>query len=186
VYGCQQVLLNPNGELGAVLEFICLEANKLTNCGVYYARQLSLKTKKIISKFDLDCECNSSKHFQALHSQTAEQVLRSIAESLESFKQLDKAYKKGELQNKLGLPCFYAEFVYKQQCPTVSLDQNNPLGIDAEIGNWLTCISNVGTSFIVDKRKITTVFCKVGIAHQYLKCVAYALLRAMPTRRFVV
>jgi putative transposase len=49
MYGCQQNLINPNDELKAVLEFICFESHKLTNCGIYYARQLYLKTKKLES-----------------------------------------------------------------------------------------------------------------------------------------
>lgn len=46
MYGCQQVAINPNKELKAILQFICEESNKLTNCGIYYARQLYFKTGK--------------------------------------------------------------------------------------------------------------------------------------------
>ena len=46
--------------------------------------------------------------------------------------------------------CFYAEFVYQQSVDVVELDKNKVLGIDHGINNWLTCVSNVGTSFIVD------------------------------------
>jgi len=38
-YRCQQVLINPNYELKAILEFVCEESNKLANCGIYDARQ---------------------------------------------------------------------------------------------------------------------------------------------------
>ncbi|MDD1469063.1 transposase, partial [Dolichospermum sp. ST_sed5] len=47
MYGCQQILISPNKELGAILEFLCRESNKLANCGTYYARQLFFKTGKI-------------------------------------------------------------------------------------------------------------------------------------------
>lgn len=51
--------------------------------------------------------------------------------------------------------CFYAEYVYKQsEVPAVSLNPANALGIDHGINNWLTCVSNVGTSFIVDGRHL--------------------------------
>ncbi|WP_293338946.1 transposase [Microcoleus sp. CAWBG58] len=45
---------------------------------------------------------------------------------------------------------FYAEFVYKIQPITVELDASKVLGIDPGLNNWLTCVSNVGTSLIVD------------------------------------
>jgi putative transposase len=45
---------------------------------------------------------------------------------------------------------FYAEFVYKIQPVTVELDASKVLGIDPGLNNWLTCVSNVGTSLIVD------------------------------------
>lgn len=46
--------------------------------------------------------------------------------------------------------CFYAEFVYQQQIEAVKLDKLKVLGIDHGLNNWLTCVSNVGTSFIID------------------------------------
>jgi putative transposase len=45
---------------------------------------------------------------------------------------------------------FYAEFVYQVSPINVEVDKSKVLGIDHGIDNWLTCISNVGTSFIVD------------------------------------
>ena len=222
-YGCQQNLINPDRELAAILEFICSESNKLTNSGIYYARQLFFKTKKIVGKYDLEAEYKSNPHFQALHSQAAQQILRSVAESFKSFKELSKLFRRGELKDKpkppkyrkpkglalvtypkqalklidglirvpLGntvkrwfkldsftlvmpsnikfedikelriLPrnrCFYVEFVYEQkQKNVVSLDKSKVLGIDHGVGNWLTCVSNVGTSFIIDGLKLKSV-----------------------------
>ncbi|MEG5058867.1 transposase [Microcoleus sp. A2-C5] len=45
---------------------------------------------------------------------------------------------------------FYAEFVYKVPPIAVELDASKALGIDPGLNNWLTCVSNVGTSLIVD------------------------------------
>ncbi|MEG3844039.1 transposase [Microcoleus sp. herbarium14] len=45
---------------------------------------------------------------------------------------------------------FNAEFVYKIQPVVVDLDASKALGIDPGLNNWLTCVSNVGTSLIVD------------------------------------
>ncbi|MDJ0675841.1 MAG: transposase [Calothrix sp. MO_167.B42] len=220
LYGCQQNLINPDSELKAILEFICSESNKLTNCGIYYARQLFFKANQIIGKYDLEKQYKSNKHYQVLYSQAAQQILRSVAESFKSFQELDKKYKNGGLHFKPRVPnyrtkdglamvtypkqalrlvgdsikiplgttvkrwfkldsflipmpsnlqftdikelrilprnrCFYVEFVYKKQI--VAQHNSNPenvLGIDPGINNWLSCISNVGTSFIVDGRKV--------------------------------
>lgn len=220
MYGCQQNLINPDDGLKAVLEFICSESHKLTNCGIYYARQLYFKTGKLIGKYDLEKEYKTNKHYQVLYSQAAQQILRSVAESFKSFKELDKKYSKGELHFKPRLPkyrkgagyalvtypkqalrlvgnsikiplgttvkrwfkldsftitmpsnrqfadikelrilprnqCFYAEFVYeKESTPRAYVNPSNALAIDPGINNWLSCVSNVGTSFIVDGRKV--------------------------------
>lgn len=220
MYGCQQNLINPNNDLKSVLEFICSESHKLTNCGIYYARQLYFKTGKLIGKYDLEKEYKANKHYQVLHSQAAQQILRSVAESFKSFKELNKKYNKGELHFKPKLPkyrkgngyalvtypkqalklvgenikiplgntvkrwfkldsfllpmpsnlkfadikelrilprnqCFYAEFVYEQEsAKPLELNQQYALAIDPGINNWLSCVSNIGTSFIVDGRKV--------------------------------
>ncbi len=220
MYGCQQNLIHPNNELKAVLEFICSESHKLTNCGIYYARQLYFKTGKLIGKYDLEKEYKTNKHYQVLHSQAAQQILRSVAESFKSFKELDKKYLLGELHFKPKLPkyrkgngyalvtypkqafrlvgdrikiplgttvkrwfkidsfllpmpsnlrfenikelrilpsnqCFYTEFVYEHKpVEAIELNQQYALAIDPGINNWLSCVSNVGTSFIVDGRKV--------------------------------
>ncbi|MBC5798055.1 IS200/IS605 family element transposase accessory protein TnpB [Sphaerospermopsis sp. LEGE 00249] len=50
--------------------------------------------------------------------------------------------------------CFYIEYVYKQPDVAVALDKSRALGIDHGINNWLTCISNIGTSFIIDGKHL--------------------------------
>ena len=50
--------------------------------------------------------------------------------------------------------CFYAEFVYPVESVKVQLDPGKVLGIDHGINNWLTCVSNIGTSFIVDGKHL--------------------------------
>jgi IS605 OrfB family transposase len=49
--------------------------------------------------------------------------------------------------------CFYAEFVYEQP-QAVNLDKSKALGVDHGVDNWLTCVSNIGTSFIVDGKHL--------------------------------
>ena len=212
-------MLSPSPELAAILEFVCSEANKLTNCGIYYARQIWFKCHRLIGKYDLEKEYKSHKHFQALHSQAAQQVLRSAYEAFKSFDGRNKAFRTGKITDKpkppkyqkkggktvvsypkqalklkdgqiripLGtlvktwfkiaeffvpmpsnldfkaikelriLPrngCFYAEFVYLLPSIKADVDPDKALGIDPGLNNWLTCVSNVGTSFIVDGRKL--------------------------------
>jgi putative transposase len=103
-YGCQQVLISPDKDLKAILEFICEESNKLANCGVYYSRQLFFKTGKIPSKFDLHRLMKSNPHFQALYSHVAQQTLTSVSESFKSFIGLLKGIKSGTVEQRPKLP----------------------------------------------------------------------------------
>jgi transposase len=104
MFGCQPVLLNPDDSLKAVLAFICSEANKLANCGIYYARQLYFKARKWIQKHTLSYEYKSNKHYQVLHSQAAQQTLISVYESFKSYRGLLKLWKQGELPHKPKMP----------------------------------------------------------------------------------
>lgn len=219
MYGCQQILVNPSKDLNSILVFLCEESHKLTNMGIYYARQLYFKAKKIIGKYDLEKEYKPNYHYKVLHSQAAQQILRTVAESFKSYKGLVKAYKKGEIDtlpripnfrkkgglatvsypkqalklkgDKIRVPlgntckrwfgldsfyismpsnlnfadikelrilprnkCFYFEFVYDRKVDIPKLDQDNALMIDHGLNNWLTCVSNVETSFIIDGKHI--------------------------------
>ena len=49
---------------------------------------------------------------------------------------------------------FYLEWVYAMPPAPKQLDPARALGIDHGINNWLTCVSNVGHSFIIDGRKV--------------------------------
>ncbi len=57
--------------------------------------------------------------------------------------------------------CFYVEWVYKLDPPQSpqwrELDTEKVLGIDHGLDNWLTCVSNAGTSFIVDGKHLKSV-----------------------------
>ena len=219
MYSCQQVLVDRNNDLINILTFLCEESHKLTNMGIYLARQLYFKAKKIIGKYDLEKEYKTNNHYRVLHSQAAQQTLRSVAESFASYKKLSKAYKQGELtdrpripnyrkkgglatvsypkqalklkENKIRVPlgktckrwfgkgsfyvlmpsnldfasikelrilprnkCFYFEFVYEKEIEKSQIDINNCLLIDPGLNNWLTCVTNVDTSFVVDGKHI--------------------------------
>ncbi|HAJ61249.1 MAG TPA: transposase, partial [Cyanobacteria bacterium UBA8543] len=74
MFGCQQVLIHTNKDTQAVIEYICSESNKVFNCAVYYARQIYFKAHRYVTKAELDEEIKSNKHFQAMHSQAAQQT----------------------------------------------------------------------------------------------------------------
>jgi transposase len=103
-YGCQQILINPDSNLKAILEFVCGESTKLGNCGTYYSRQLYFKTGRIPTKYDLHKELATNPHFKALHSQVAQQCLTTIAESFKSYLGLLKAFWSGTIDQKPKLP----------------------------------------------------------------------------------
>ena len=50
--------------------------------------------------------------------------------------------------------CFYVEWVYQLETEHIELDQDKVLGIDHGLNNWLTCVSNVETGFIVDGKRL--------------------------------
>jgi putative transposase len=96
MFGCQQVLINPDPQLKGVLEFLCGESNKLHNCGTYLSRQLYFKIGKAPSKFDLHRELKGNPHFKAMQSHVSQQCLTTVAESFKSFFGLLKGVKKGQ------------------------------------------------------------------------------------------
>lgn len=101
--GVQQVLLTPHPENKALLDYLCQQAGKLYNNGVYYARQIFFKTGKILAgKFDLIYEDSVSKTMtsSSLPSIPAQQTLMSVTEAFKSFKELRVKYFKGQLHFK--------------------------------------------------------------------------------------
>jgi putative transposase len=101
--GVQQVLLSPNQELKALLEYLCQQSGKLYNSGVYLARQTFFKTGKLLTgKFDLSFEPSIAKSMVAksLPSTPMQQTLMSVAEAFKSFKELRDSYIKGQLHFK--------------------------------------------------------------------------------------
>jgi IS605 OrfB family transposase len=50
--------------------------------------------------------------------------------------------------------CFYLELIYKTEKIPSNVDTAKCLSVDHGIDNWLTCISNAGTSFIIDGKHL--------------------------------
>ena len=107
--GVQQVLLSPNKETAAVLQYLCEQSGKLYNNGVYYARQVFFKTNKLLTgKFDLARVDSITKSTIAagLPSTPMQQTLMSVTEAFKSFKELRSLYFKGELHFKPKPPSY--------------------------------------------------------------------------------
>jgi hypothetical protein len=107
MFGCQPNIISPAKDLKAVLEFLCSESSKLTNCRIYYARQMYFKTGKIPSRSDLHKVLgteNRNLHYKAFYSDTAQQILTTIAESFKSFVGLLKGIKEGAVNQRPTLP----------------------------------------------------------------------------------
>jgi len=101
--GVQQVLLTPDNETKALLEYLCQQSGKLYNNGVYFARQTFFKTGKLLTrKFDLAFEPTVAKTMvaQSLPSTPMQQTLMSVTEAFKSFKELKEKYLKGQLHFK--------------------------------------------------------------------------------------
>ena len=105
--GVQQVLLSPDNETKALLEYLCQQSGKIYNSGVYFARQTFFKTGKLLTnKFDLIYEKSISKSLVAksLPSVPMQQTLMSVAEGFKSFKELRDLFLKGQLHFKPKVP----------------------------------------------------------------------------------
>ena len=101
--GVQQMLLNPDQETKAILQYLCEQSGKLYNSGVYFARQTFFKTSKLlVSKFDLVYEPTVAKSLvaQSMPSTPAQQTLLSVTEAFKSYQGLRDLWFKGGLPNK--------------------------------------------------------------------------------------
>jgi IS605 OrfB family transposase len=221
MFGCQQVLIKLDKETQAILEYLCSESAKLSNCGIYYSRQLYFKTGRIPNRDQLHKVLgteNQNLHYKAFYSDTAQQILTGVAESFKSFMGLLKGIKNGTVTQRPKLPgyrqsgmalvtftgrsiklkdgmlrfplgskvkawfgldafflpmpsnldfkaireyrilprngCFYLELIYKRESIQQNVNPAKYLSVDHGIDNWLTCISNTGTSFIIDGKHL--------------------------------
>ena len=104
MFGCQQVLIKPDKELRAILEFICGESNKLHNCALYYARQIYFKARQYVRPFDLINELKRNPDYGSLCAQAAQQTCGAVGESVKSFKGLLHLFSSGGLEHKPKFP----------------------------------------------------------------------------------
>ncbi|MDJ0799425.1 MAG: transposase [Calothrix sp. MO_167.B12] len=107
--GVQQMLLHPDKETKAILDYLCEQSGKLYNSGVYFARQTFFKTGKLFTgKFDLIYEATVSKTkvAQSLPSAPMQQTLMSVVEAFKSYKKLREEFFKKTLHFKPKPPAY--------------------------------------------------------------------------------
>ena len=107
MFGCQPNIISPDKDLKTVLECLGSESSKLTNCGIYYARQMYFKAGKIPSRSELHKVLgteNRNLHYKAFSSDTAQQIITTVAESFKSFVGLLKGIQEGAVTQRLRLP----------------------------------------------------------------------------------
>ncbi len=66
--GCQEVLLHPDKNLLAILEYLCAQANKVFNCSVYYARQVFFQENRFVTQGELCGQMKWNRHFNAMYA----------------------------------------------------------------------------------------------------------------------
>ena len=223
IYGCQQDRLKLDSFEQRVVEYLCRQANSLTNCAIYALKRAAKQSGQVdYNYYDLDKHLKQNKHYKCLFSQVAQQTLMSVCESFKSHFEVIQLWYRGELEDKpkkpryrksggmsgftypaqhlrlnetvhtglIRLPlgaeigklegikeiyirapknihpekikevrifprnqCFYVEWVYQKNIKQHQLDPKKALGIDPGVKNWLTCVSTIGDSFIIDGKR---------------------------------
>ena len=69
----------------------------------------------------------------------------------------DKKIKEIRIIPKQHSRYFEIQYIYKVEEVQKELNKNNTLGIDLGIDNLCTCVTNTGTSFIIDGRKLKSI-----------------------------
>ncbi len=223
IYGCQQDRLKLDCFEQRVIEYLCRQANSLTNCAIYALKSAARQSGQVdYNYYDLDKHLKQNRHYKCLFSQVAQQTLMSVCESFKSHFEVMQLWYRGELEDKPKMPryrksggmsgftypgqhlrlnetvstglirlplgaeigklegikeiyirapknihperikevrifprnkCFYVEWVYQREEKQQRLDPKKALGIDPGVKNWLTCVANIGDSFIIDGKR---------------------------------
>jgi len=104
----QEDVFAPDQQLAGLLVDLARLANNLYNQGVYESRQYFFangrKPFKVLKYTSLCATLKESENGKLLHSQAAQQVLKSVNEAFKSFKSLSKLFRLGELKHEPKLP----------------------------------------------------------------------------------
>ena len=140
--GVRQIMLRPDKGTKAILDYLCGQAGKLYNCGIYFARQTFFKTGKLLTgKFNLIYEPSVAKTMlaQSLPSIPAQQTLMSVAEAFKSYKELRGLFLKGELHFKPKPPAYLkGSKLFKVAYPNIGAGKPTLKGDDIRFPLGLT------------------------------------------------
>jgi len=104
----QKDIFQPDKQLAQLLTELARLANNLYNQGVYESRQYFFeqgrKPFKVLKYVNLYAKLKESENGKLLHSQAAQQVLKSVNEAFKSFKSLSKLFKLGQFEHEPKLP----------------------------------------------------------------------------------
>ncbi|MCH9054326.1 hypothetical protein L5220_00005, partial [Synechococcus sp. PCC 6716] len=99
----QKDSFQPDKQLAQLLTELARLANNLYNQGVYESRQYFFEQGrnpfKVLKYVNLYAKLKESENGKLLHSQAAQQVLKSVNEAFKSFKSLSKLFKLGQDRN---------------------------------------------------------------------------------------
>ena len=104
-YGCQQDSLKLDCFEQRVIEYLCRQANSLTNCAIYALKRSSKQANQVdFNYYDLDKHLKQNRHYRCLFSQVAQQTLISVCESFKSHYEMMQLWYRGELEDKPRMP----------------------------------------------------------------------------------
>ena len=105
IYGCQQDRLKLDSFEQRVVEYLCHQANSLTNCAIYALKRAARQSGQIdYNYYDLDKHLKQNRHYKCLFSQVAQQTLMSVCESFKSHYKVMQLWYRGELEDKPRMP----------------------------------------------------------------------------------
>ncbi|CBN55910.1 MULTISPECIES: RNA-guided endonuclease InsQ/TnpB family protein [Kamptonema] len=104
MYAVQKDVWHLTGFDKTIVEQLLRWSNNLFNVGTYESRQRYFENKSAVKYLDLYRIAKTNENYGLLYSQVAQQSIKSVAESFNSFRALEKLAYKGELNQKPRLP----------------------------------------------------------------------------------
>ena len=156
------------------LRELCFFANCLYNFGLYNVRQKFFQDKTFLKYAKNEPQCKNNENYKLLQANMAQQVLRDVDDAFKSFfgavgkvkiARPPKYRKKGGLYqltisgNSINVKDGYLTILASRTYSNILNDHNreNFLAIDLGLDNLATCVTNAGTSFIMDGRKVKSI-----------------------------
>lgn len=125
------------------LRLLCRLSKNLYNEALYSVRQFYFAEKKYLNYVANYHVCKESENYKSLGTDIAQQTIIDR-----------KSVKEIRIHPKHKAQFFELEFVYDKELIKTDLDAEKFLGIDLGLDNLATCVTNDGSTFIVDGKKL--------------------------------